>query len=275
LLAERDEEPTRENPLCYRERTFLLPQGATVPEAEAALRWKLAEMQKSLEPRPRGRFVNLAVFDHRWQEVPDRPPVIVLQWRDWRGDVTVDYPAAARMSSAPPPSRPQDDHLAEVFEALGALSRLPTPAEGLDFAVRLLERVIPVEAISACIYDINTDELRFVALTGTGAASMQGQAVPRAAGLFGQAARLEAEASVFAHVAVEPAFNPQVDARPGLEARNMLLRPVSHDRQLMGMLQLINRGEPGAFSLEDVSTVNYVAERLGEFLHEARQRQTH
>jgi hypothetical protein len=55
----------------------------------------------------------------------------------------------------------------------------------------------------------------------------------------------------------------------------MLLRPVSHDHQLMGMLQLINRTEPGAFSLEDVSTINYVAERLGEFLYEVRQRSAH
>jgi GAF domain len=270
LLIERDEESTPQNPLCYRERAYLLVKGTTVPEAEAALRWKLAELQKTLAGRPRGCFVNLAVFDHRWRDVPERPPVIALEWRDWRGEVVVDYPAAARVSSLPAPSRPHDDHLPEVFEALGELARLHTPAEGLDFAVRLLGRVIPSEAISACLYDINTDELRFVALSGTAASSMQGQAVPRGAGLFGQAVRTENQSSIFADVMVEPSFNPQVDSRPGLDARNVLLRPLAHERQLLGMLQLINRSGAGAFSSEDVNAINYVAERLAEFLHGAR-----
>jgi hypothetical protein len=276
LLIERDEESTPQNPLCYRERAYLLVKGTTVPEAEAALRWKLAELQKTLAGRPRGCFVNLAVFDHRWRDVPERPPVIALEWRDWRGEVVVDYPAAARVSSLPAPSRPHDDHLPEVFEALGELSRLHTPAEGLDFAVRLLGRVIPSEAISACLYDINTDELRFVALSGAAASSMQGQAVPRGAGLFGQAVRAENQSSIFADVMVEPSFNPQVDSRPGLDARNALLRPLAHERQLLGMLQLINRNGAGAFSAEDVNAINYVAERLAEFLHGARmQRRVH
>jgi hypothetical protein len=273
LLIERDEESTPANPLCYRERAYVLVKGTTIPEAEAALRWKLAELQRTLDGRPRGRFVNLAVFDHRWRDVPERPPVIALEWRDWRGDAVVDYPAAARVSSLPPPSRPHDDHLPEVFEALGELARLHTPAEGLDFAVRLLGRVIPSEAISACLYDINTDELRFVALSGTAASSMQGQAVQRAAGLFGQAARSESKSSIFADVLVEPAFNPQVDSRPGLDARNVLLRPLAHERQLLGMLQLINRSGAGAFSAEDVNAINYVADRLAEFLQRARAQQ--
>jgi hypothetical protein len=270
LLLARDEEPNSDNPLCYRERAYLLPKSTTIPEAEAALRWKLADLQKGLEGRPRGKLVHLAVFDHRWQDVPERPPLIQLEWRDWRGEVAVDYPAAARISSLPPPSRPTDDHLSEVFEALGELTKLHTPAEGLDLAVRLLGRTIPSQAISACLYDINTDELRFVALAGTNSELMQGQAVPRTAGLFGVAARAEHQASVYANVLVEPAFDPEIDSRPGLEAQSMLLRPLAHERQLMGMLQLINRSGAGPFSAQDVSAINYLAERLAEFLHRTR-----
>ena len=40
----------------------------------------------------------------------------------------------------------------------------------------------------------------------------------------------------------------------------------------MGMLQLINRSGGAGFSAEDISAINYVAERLGEFLHGARSR---
>jgi hypothetical protein len=273
VLLERNEDATRENPLCYRERAYLLPRGTTVPEAEAALRWKLADLQKTMEGKPRGAFVNLAVFDHRWKGAPERPPVITLQWRDWRNEVAVDYPAAARLSSLPPaPGAPHDDRLAEVFEALDGLQRLRTPAEALDFAVRLLEQTIPAEATSACLYDINTDELRFVALSGTGAAERQGQAVARGAGLFGQAVQAEHNSSIFPDVMVEPTFNPAVDGRPGMEARNILLRPIVREHALLGVLQLINRRNAEAFSAQDVNVLNYIAEQLAVFLAGARAR---
>jgi hypothetical protein len=274
LLLERNEEPTQENPLFYCERAYLLPRGVSVADAEAALRWKLADMQKALDARKRGKLVNLAVFDHRWQEAPERPPVITLQWRDWRGDVVVDYPAAARHSSAPsaPPSGgAQDDRLADVFEALGGLGRLGSAADALDFAVQLLDRTVLSEAVSACLYDINTDELRFVALSGTGADGLQGRAVPRSSGLFGQAARLEHHASVFKDVFVEPAYDPEVDSRPGLDARSILLRPIVHEHQLLGMLQLINRKGKLEFTGEDAHLVSYIAERLAEFINAARR----
>ncbi len=272
LLLERDEEPTPANPLCYRERAFLLPKGVTVPEAEAALRFKLADLQQALIGRPRGKLVNLAVFDHRWRTAPERPPLIVLQWRDWRDEVEVDYPATMRVSSVPPGPAPHDDVLADVFEALEGLSGLHTAAEGMDFTVQLLERTIPAEATSACLYDINTDELRFVAVTGTAAAEMQGQAVPRAAGLFAVAVRDEHHASVFDDVAREAAFTPAIDSRPGLNARDLLLRPIVHEHQLLGVLQLINRRGGVAFNPQDASVISYVAERLADFLHAARLR---
>lgn len=272
-LLERDEDPTAQNPLFYRERAYLLPAGGTVSSAEAALRFKLAELQQALADKARGKLVNLAVFDHRWSDAPERPPVVVLRWRDWRNDVEVDYPAAARPSLSPSSSvPPSSDRLADVFEALEGLTQLRTAVEGLDFIVRLLERMIPAEATSACLYDINTDEMRFVALSGTGAAQMQGQAVARTAGLFGQAVRAEHACSVFPDVAVEPAFNPKVDSRSGLDPHNALLRPVVREHELFGMLQLVNRQGDLVFSAQDVSVINYIAERLAEFLHLARRR---
>jgi hypothetical protein len=277
-LFERNEEPSADNPLLYCERAYLLPRNSNIPDAEAALRWKLADIQRELESRKRGKLVNLAVFDHRWTDVPERPPVITLQWRDWRSEVVVDYPAAARASSVPPstppPSGGHDDRLADVFEALGTLSRIPTAADALDFAVKLIERTVLSQAVSACLYDINTDELRFVAVTGIGAASMQGRAVPRTAGLFAQAARLEHHASVFKDLMAEPAYDPAIDSRPGLDAINMLLRPIVFEHQLLGMLQLINRREKPSYTAEDAHLVSYVAERLAEYINNQRRRRS-
>lgn len=288
LLQQRSEDPSPSNPICYRERAYFVPRGVTVQEAEASLRFELAALQESIHGLKRGKLINLAAFDHRWSDAPERPPVVSLQWRDWKGEVVVDFPAA-RIESPPPraPSAPQaaplhapvseapvahDDRLDEVFQGLAELSRLSTPVDALDLAVRLLEHYVPSEALSACLYDINTDELRFVSVLGTGAGDVQGKAVPLTSGLLGQAFRQEHRTSMFGDVLMEPAFSPEIDSRPGLDARSMLLCPVLSEGQLLGGLQLINRLNTHRYSQADANVASYIAERLGEFLHELRRR---
>ncbi|HMI94006.1 MAG TPA: hypothetical protein VK509_21680, partial [Polyangiales bacterium] len=90
----------------------------------------------------------------------------------------------------------------------------------------------------------------------------------------GQAARLEHHASVFKDVFVEPAYDPEIDSRPGLDARTVVLRPIVQEHQLLGMLQLINRTGKLEFSGEDAHLVSYIAERLAEFIHAARRQRS-
>lgn len=271
LLFTRDVEPTTDNPLSYRERAYLMKAGTALDEAEAALRRSLTELQRTLESAPRGKFVNLAVFDHSWTERPQRPPLVALEWRDWRGEAVVDYPVADGDEETEEPPHEADERLATVFEALHELSHLRTPAEGLDFTVRLLGQVMPAEALSAALYDINTDELRFVAVTGKSAAAMKGKAVGRTHGLFGRATELDHSALVIDDVEAELGFDAKIDSRPGLATRNVLLRSVACDGRLLGMLQVLNRSGSG-FSAADVHLINYVADRLAEYLRDARAR---
>ena len=50
-----------------------------------------------------------------------------------------------------------------------ALPFLPPPVAGLEFTIELFGRLVPCEAASGCLYDINMDVFRFVALSGPGA----------------------------------------------------------------------------------------------------------
>jgi hypothetical protein len=268
LLITRDVDPTSDNPLSYRERAYLMPAGIALGEAEAALRSSLAELQRTLESAPRGKFVNLAVFDHSWTDRPQRPPLVAVEWRDWRGEPVVDYPASEEEEEPPFEG---DERLTTVFEALHELAHLRTAAEGLEFAVRLLGHAVPAEALSAALYDINTDELRFVAVIGKNSDAMQGRAVGRTRGLFGRAAQLDHTALVIDEMSAEPSFDAQIDGRPGLATRNALLRSVATDGRLLGMLQILNRSGSG-FTAADVHLINYVAERLAEYLRDARAR---
>ena len=87
------------------------------------------------------------------------------------------------------PTGDQDRRLAIAFEASQDLYFMATPVEGLEFAVKLLADLVPCEAASGCIYDINTDEFRFVALTGPGATERRAEAVPSTEGLLAAAVR--------------------------------------------------------------------------------------
>lgn len=271
LLFTRNEEPSADNPLTYRERAYEIPPGMSVSEAEAKLRFTLADLQDQIKGSGRGRFINLAAFDHRWVDQPERPPLVVLEWRDWRGEPIVDYPAAEQRGEAPRVHAEPDDRLASVFEALHELPHKQTPHEAMELGLGVLESTVASAAMSGCLYDINTDEMRFVAVTGPGAEQRRGTALALTEGIFSRAARDEHTTLVVQHISEAPDFDPERDGREGLVAENLLFRPVAHEGRLLGMLQLINRSS-GFFSAADVHLVSYIADRLADFLHQARTR---
>jgi GAF domain-containing protein len=162
-----------------------------------------------------------------------------------------------------------DQRLAHAFEASQDLFFLATPLEGLEFALRLLEELVPSEAMSGILYDIDTDEFRFVALSGPGADAKRGEAVPRTTGLLGIAA-LQHVALVVEDVTTDSRFDPGVDGRVGIDAKQMLYMPLSHQGRLLGMLQLVNRKSKPGYSRPDANVVAYLAEHLAKFLNEQR-----
>lgn len=164
----------------------------------------------------------------------------------------------------------QDRRLAIAFEAVQDLYFLGSAAEGMDFGVKLLSELVPCEAVTGCIYDINTDELRFLALTGPGADERRAGAIPASAGLFGAATRSGKESLVIADVASDARFDPAADGRIGLESQNMLILPLHHAENLLGALQLINRAHRHGFTDADVAVSTYVSAQLSGFLQSKR-----
>jgi hypothetical protein len=164
----------------------------------------------------------------------------------------------------------QDLRLTVAFEAVQDLYFLATPADGLDFAVKLLAELVPSEAISGCIYDINTDEFRFVALTGEGASDRRAAAVRSKQGLFGAAAHGGRDNLIVPDVMSDARFDPEIDGRQNLAIRNMAFFVLHKADQLFGMLQLINRDSGRAFSEADVAVASYIADQMTTFLREKR-----
>ncbi|MFO0667771.1 MAG: hypothetical protein U0174_27710 [Polyangiaceae bacterium] len=95
LLYKRELEPSSDSPLTYRELAYALPIGTDENEAERFAREQLALVRESIPSDRRGSFVNIAVFDEIFTGKPTVPPLVVLQWKDWKGDPFIQHPRRA------------------------------------------------------------------------------------------------------------------------------------------------------------------------------------
>lgn len=103
LFFSRDREAAASNGLTYRERLLAVPPGTSAEQCTAVAREVWRQLRDALATMPSGKFVSIAVFDHVFKSRPERPPIVVLGWKDWRGDepeITVSRPSAT--SIAPP-----------------------------------------------------------------------------------------------------------------------------------------------------------------------------
>jgi len=168
------------------------------------------------------------------------------------------------------PTGDQDRRLAVAFEASQDLYFLATPVDGLEFAVKLLSDLVPCEAVSGCVYDINTDEFRFVALTGPGGTERRAEAVPSTEGLLAAAVRSGKDTFVASDVENDPRYDPAVDGRVGLTVDTLAYLPLIKGDNQLGILQLINRKNRTGFSDADMAVAGYLASQVADFLQSRR-----
>jgi hypothetical protein len=273
LLASRDEKPTRSSPIHFRERMYAVPVPLQAGTGEKLATKLLRRVQEEVRKEQGAKFIRIELFDHIWKRTPDHAPVVRIEWKDWNKSIEIEFPLqdemrqseAPAVSSVPPP--PTEDRLGAAFEACHDLLFLKNRAEALEFAVHLLEELVPSEAIAAFLLDINTDEFRVVAARGTGARTRQGQAFPSSGGLLGAASGLaEHTVLVLADAPTDPRYEDHIDGVPGLDVRALLYRPLIHRSRLFGLLQLANGVGGEMFTEADCEVVDYVTQQLSEFV---------
>ncbi len=112
VIRQRDESPTAESPIHYRELALAVRPGVPKESVESLMRARLDQAQTSLNLGDAQQYVQIAVFDHMFVKRPVRPPIATLAWKNWRGDPVLAFPgfggklADAAPSSAAPSTRP-------------------------------------------------------------------------------------------------------------------------------------------------------------------------
>ncbi|HEX3776884.1 MAG TPA: GAF domain-containing protein [Polyangiaceae bacterium] len=108
VVRERGEEPRADSPITYREVAYAVKPGTSRAEVEALLWARYKDVAGSIEDRPTGKFVQLAVFDHAFQKRPERAPLATFAWKDWRGSPVLAFPGFGEAPAGPisqvPPS---------------------------------------------------------------------------------------------------------------------------------------------------------------------------
>ncbi len=273
LLASRDEEPSASSPIHFRERMYAVPLPLQTGTGEQLATKLLRRVQDELKERRGAKYVRIEIFDHVWKSSPEHAAVVRLEWKDWNTSIDIEFPREeqvrrlelARISSVPP--APTEDRLEAAFEACHDLLFLKNRAEALEFAVRLLEELVPSEASAAFLLDVNTDEFRLVAARGICAEERKGGAFPCSAGLLGAASALAEHAVlVLADAPADPRYDDRVDGVPGMDARALLYRPLVHKGRLFGLLQLANGIAGPMFTEADCEVVDYVTQQLSIFV---------
>jgi hypothetical protein len=100
LLYQREEDASPSSRLTYRESAWLVQEGTSIEAATRLLMGTFEGVRAALAGVKPGKLVNMAVFDHRFEGKPQRPPVVTLSWKDWqdRGQ----GPEVRRPSERPP-----------------------------------------------------------------------------------------------------------------------------------------------------------------------------
>lgn len=152
--------------------------------------------------------------------------------------------------------------LESVFDAMSELSSQPDVGSAFELACEALLAELPSGAMAAGVYDIDSDEVRIIAARGPERDMLCGAVLPRARCLVGYAAESAVITDGEAH------GSDWLGER--VEGDTVLLCPIRHDANLLGLLALANPLCAAHFTEDDLEPVSYVADQLAGFIQAHR-----
>jgi len=138
----------------------------------------------------------------------------------------------------------------------------------MEFVVELLSKVVPCEALHACLYEIDSNEMLVIATYG----EKQGEHLGKPIGLK-QEAMLQIMNSlrpILTFNEAESGFELNDDAFGEIKVKNTLIVRIERGQHVLGLVQMVN-SKRERFDASDENLVLYVVEQLGNVLSEHRR----
>ena len=153
-----------------------------------------------------------------------------------------------------------DDRLRAAVAA-GVLASEDAHRDLLQATVEVARGIFSARASSVFLYDEETDELVFEAVSGEGSETLIGQRIPSSTGIAGWVL-VTRQPLVLEDVAQDPRFAQDVAETTGFVPRGLMAVPLLHEEDALGVLEVLDRPEQSHFSLEEM-------ELLGLFANQA------
>ena len=265
LVRTVDLPPTDESPVFFHERTLVLPRNMPHSEVEALIRAQLDEVRKAIVDEPAGHLVQVHAFDHTPSDPPTQLAIGFVQWKGWRDEVVLRFPAeehTLRNATPPPsaityPAAAGDARIDYVLDAFDDVWFLTSPKSALEFAARLLEELFKDGAIlAACLRD---GDLRVGARRGFDA-----DRVADVLPLVGITGRAIAEPAV---ISLDAPTDPRADARTdGPSVGPVVAVRMQGTMGPLGVVRVARARGASPFSAAEADVIRCIGDQLALFL---------
>ena len=178
-------------------------------------------------------------------------------------------PSAPAPIKPAPPAKPKkrlsgDDLITELFEAFGDLHFLRDALEGAEFVLELTMEKLPCEIGLVSLFDMNKREFVIVRQAG-GPRSALCARQPERAPLALQAMRKRHAIVVADKDGAARAMDDRFRA-VGVELSSLVCAPVELGGRYLGLIEIGNPLDGGAFNEGDGNALTYIGQQFGEFL---------
>jgi GAF domain-containing protein len=154
-----------------------------------------------------------------------------------------------------------DDRLRAAVAA-GVLGAEEAHRRLLQATVDVARRIFSARASSVFLYDEETDELVFEAVSGEGAEALLGQRIPSSTGIAGWVL-VTRQPLVLEDVTEDPRWGGrEISELTGYVPKGLMAVPLLHEEDPVGVLNVLDRPQQERFSLEEM-------ELLGLFANQA------
>jgi len=152
-----------------------------------------------------------------------------------------------------------DDLRAAV--AAGALGAETSYRHLLQSIVEVARSIFGARASSVFLFDEDSDELVFEAVAGEGADELIGRRFPSSTGIAGWVL-VTRQPLVVEELSDDPRFAREAAESTGFVPKGLMAVPLLHEDRALGVLEVLDRPQQAAFSLQEM-------ELLGKFANEA------
>ena len=147
--------------------------------------------------------------------------------------------------------------LPDAFAA-GAAGSEADYAALLQSIVEVARAIFGARASSIFVLDEEADELVFAAVAGEGSRSLVGTRIPSATGVAGWVL-VTRQPLVLEDVGADPRFAREAAESTGYVPHGLMAVPLLHEERALGVLEVLDRPQQGAFSLAETDLLGLFA----------------